>query len=42
LRFFCQADAYWADEIHVRNGKTYATTCRGLLKKGNEEENSPQ
>lgn len=20
-----EADAYWADEIHVRNGKTYAT-----------------
>jgi hypothetical protein len=21
-----EADAYWADEIHVRDGKTYATT----------------
>jgi hypothetical protein len=20
-----EADAYWADEVHVRNGKTYAT-----------------
>lgn len=24
-----EADAYWADEIHVRNGKTYATITDG-------------
>ena len=26
-----EADAYWADEIHVRNGKTYASLSKVAL-----------